>query len=317
MKLLEFTAIDLYAVFGDLSCRMQTGFLQKFVYHMGLFPIVLIAMGAVYLIATIAKCRKKYTKESMKIQWITLLCFMAFTLHTGISTRIFRLFKCRKIQDTWYLTADYTVKCREGEWNTYAAVAFVCIVVYVVGIPGIQWVVLFKNRKRLYANKEMSHEEKVQQNIVRKQYGSIYKHYIPECYYYDIVDLFRRLLLTGGLIMMGEESVAQIFLGIVICALWMSLLIHKKPYDAAWDNIIAIILSAHLLLTLVSGMALKLYALTPEQDEYQREGFGVVLMTVSVICIVLGLASIVAGTPCIRERLEQKRGSSAKKKATV
>ena len=117
--------------------------------------------------------------------------------------------------------------------------------------------------------------------------------------------------------MMGEESVAQIFLGIVICALWMSLLIHKKPYDAAWDNIIAIILSAHLLLTLVSGMALKLYALTPEQDEYQREGFGVVLMTVSVICIVLGLASIVAGTPCIRERLEQKRGSSAKKKATV
>ena len=76
---------------------------------MGLFPIVLIAMGAVYLIATIAKCRKKYTKESMKIQWITLLCFMAFTLHTGISTRIFRLFKCRKIQDTWYLTADYTV----------------------------------------------------------------------------------------------------------------------------------------------------------------------------------------------------------------
>ena len=53
-------------------------------------------------------------------------------------------------------------------------------------------------------------------------------------------------------------------------------------------------------------MALKLYASTPEQDEYQREGFGVVLMTVSAICIVLSLASIVAGTPCIRERLDQK-----------
>merc|ERR1719506_2303593 len=114
-----------------------------------------------YLIARFLRgitqcCRcTKYTSESLKTQVFTLLSLVSFALYTGISTRIFRLFKCRKIQDAWYLTADYTVTCQEGEWNTYAAVAFVCIVVYVVGIPGIQWVVLFKNRKRLYANKEM------------------------------------------------------------------------------------------------------------------------------------------------------------------
>jgi hypothetical protein len=51
--------------------------------------------------------------------------------------------------------------------------------------------------------------------------------------------------------MMGEESVAQVFLGIIICAFWAGLLIHKKPYKAGWDNIIAVILAAHLLLTLV------------------------------------------------------------------
>ena len=110
--------------------------------------------------------------------------------------------------------------------------------------------------------------------------------------------------------MMGEESVAEVFLGIIVCACWMSLLIHKKPYKSGWDNIIAVILAAHLLLTLVSGMALKLYDATPGQDEYQKAGFGAVLITASVLCVVLGLGSIVVSTPCLRERVMKclKRG---------
>ena len=186
----------------------------------------------------------------MKTQWITLLCFITFTIHTGMSTRIFRLFKCREIQGVWYLSADYTVRCREGEWNDYASVAVICIFLYVLGIPGVQWYVLYRNRKCLYETEKMSHAEKEKQYKMKKQFGSIYGHYIPECYYYDILDLFRRLLLTGGLIMMGEESVAQVFMGIVICAGWLSLLIHKKPYEAMSDNILAVILAAHLLLRL-------------------------------------------------------------------
>jgi hypothetical protein len=71
----------------------------------------------------------------------------------------------------------------------------------------------------------------------------------------------------------------------------------------------AVIFAAHLLLTLVSGMALKLYDATPGQ-EYQKAGFGAVLITVSVLCVVLGLGSIVVSTPCLRERVMKclKRG---------
>jgi hypothetical protein len=307
MKAMEFTAFDLYAVFGDVSCRMQTGFLQKYVYHMALFPAILSIIAGMYLIARFLRgitqyCRcTKYTSESLKTQVFTLLSLVSFALYTGISTRIFRLFKCRKIQAAWYLTADYTVTCQEGEWNGYAASGALFIILYVVGIPGVQLYLLYRNRHILHVREGMTHEEKQEQHVVEKEYGSIYANYTTECYYYDIIDLFRRLLLTGGLIMMGEESVAQVFLGIIICAFWMSLLIHKKPYKAGWDNIIAVILAAHLLLTLVSGMALKLYDATPGQDEYQKAGFGAVLITVSVLCVVLGLGSIVVSTPCLRE----------------
>ena len=55
------------------------------------------------------------------------------------------------------------------------------------------------------------------------------------------------------------------------------------------------------MFTLVSGMALKLYAVTLDQDEYQRTGFGVVLVFVSVVCVLFGLCSIIASTPCLRD----------------
>jgi hypothetical protein len=303
MNIMEFTAFDLYAVFGNISCRMQTGFLDKFVYHMALFPCILMVIGVVYLIARGTKCRGKYTNESLRTQVLALVSFVSFTLYTGISTRIFRLFKCRKVQETWYLTADYTVKCREGSWNAYAAVGVFCAVLFVIGIPAVQLWLLYRNRKNLHKD---SCENSKLQRIVQKEYGSMYQHYKPECYYYDIVDISRRLLLTGGLIMMGEESVAQVFLGIVICTMWLCLLIYKQPYKATWDNVVAAILAAHLLLMLVSGMALKLYEATPGQDEYQRAGFGFVMIFVSVLCTLLGLGSILAGTPCLRECLMKR-----------
>ena len=74
----------------------------------------------------------------------------------------------------------------------------------------------------------------------------------------------------------------------------------------------AVILAAHLLLTLVSGMALKLYDATPGHDEYQKAGFGAMLITVSVLYVMLGLRSIVVSKPCLRERVMRclKRGQN-------
>ena len=64
---------------------------------------------------------------------------------------------------------------------------------------------------------------------------------------------------------------------------------------------------------IVSGMALKLYAATPAQDEYQRAGFGVVLVFVSVVCVLLGLCSIIASTPCLRDSVMRRLNGIAKR----
>ena len=192
--------------------------------------------------------------------------------------------------------ADYTVKCREGEWNVYAGVAVLCIVVYVIGLPAFQLYVLLKNRANLH---RADCDDPKAQRRMEKEFGSIYAHYTPEAFYFDVVDLLRRLVLTGGLIMMGEESVAQVFLGVVVCVAWLCLLIYKRPYAAWWDNVIAIVLALHLVLTLVAGMALQVYEASPDQNEYQRVGFDIVLTVVTVLCVCLSLGSTIIGTPWV------------------
>ena len=100
--------------------------------------------------------------------------------------------------------------------------------------------VLRKNRANLH---RADCDDPQRQRVVEKEFGSIYVHYTPDSFYFDVVDLLRRLILTGGLIMMGEESVAQIFLGVVVCVGWLCLLLYKRPYVVWWDNVIAIVLA--------------------------------------------------------------------------
>ena len=197
-------------LFGDVSCQVQLGYLQKFAYHLALFPGIVIN---IWLMVCIAKCRQwrpRYTHASVNIQAFTLISLAAFTIYTGIVSRIFRLYKCKEVEGFQYLEEDYTIKCWEGEYTKYAVIGAAYALLYVLGLPLFQGVILFKNQKNLHKD---NCEDPQAQRRIEKQYGSIYIDYKDNAYYFEIIDLLRRLLLSGGLILMGQDSVGQIFLG--------------------------------------------------------------------------------------------------------
>jgi len=197
-------------LFGDVSCQLQLGYLQKFAYHLALFPGIVIN---IFLMSCIAKCRKwrpKYTNESVSIQAYTLVSLAAFTVYTGIVSRIFRLYKCKEVEGFLYLEEDYTIKCWVGDYTIYAIIGIIYAVLYVLGLPLLQGMILFKHRKNLH--KDTCIDPQAQRKI-EKEFGSIYIDYKNDAYYFEIIDLIRRLLLSGGLILMGQDSVGQIFLG--------------------------------------------------------------------------------------------------------
>ena len=131
----------------------------------------------------------------------------------------------------------------------------------------------------------------------------MYLAYKKEYYYFDVFDLVRRLALTGGLILFGEESIVQIFLGTVISLFWLMALIHCKPYASEWDNFISISLGFQLLLTLIMGQSLQLFDLTPNQDEYQRQGFGMVILVTTSLSLSVSVGTTILSTPFFRKNV--------------
>ena len=105
--------------------------------------------------------------------------------------------------------------------------------------------------------------------LVKKQFGSLYDNYTEDCFYFEMVNMFRKLMMTGGLILVGEESVVQALLGILTCTVWFGLVAAKFPYKAYWDNMLEIVLSFGLLMSLISGFALELFQ-SKETDGYEN-----------------------------------------------
>ena len=280
---------------------------------MALIPVIVALLSTAYLVA-VSRVRKpaplknrkgtKFTKESVKSAYFKLISLLLYTVYVGVSTRIFRLFKCEDIQGTWYLTSDYTVTCFEGEWEKSSLTAYLCMVVYVVGIPLGQFLVLHHNRAYIDEAACMDSIEAHRRHIrVKQQYGSLFKDYNAQCYYYDLVDLLRRLVLTGGLIMVGgdKNSVAQVFLGILVSMMWLCLVLQKKPYKSPWDTALSAMLSFVLVLTLVTGVCLRLFELTLDAaDTYQREAFTSLMIATIVIIPLVNVAAILAALPCLR-----------------
>ena len=93
-----------------------------------------------------------------------------------------------------------------------------------------------KNKKYLHEDdcidddEEISRENLAKHDEIQKSLGSMYVSYGKKYYFFDVLDLFRRVILAGGLIFLGEEGVVQTFLGIIICLIWFTLLVQFKPY---------------------------------------------------------------------------------------
>jgi hypothetical protein len=115
----------------------------------------------------------------------------------------------------------------------------------------------------------------------------------------------RRLMLTGGLILIdGKTAVAQIFLGIMISTTWLLLVVNFRPYKEYWESIMSSLLSFTLVLTMVTGVCLRLHQLSIETSTVnQRAAFDIMMMIGLWVSLVLSIVALIISTPCLRKKV--------------
>eukprot|EP01051_Picozoa_sp_SAG22_P012861 SAG22_NODE_1377_length_4550_cov_2.979555_2_plen_997_part_00 len=174
-----------------------------------------------------------------------------FITYTGVTRQVFRMFDCRPMDDgsdvlgsmsqwinntldparerfvlpseSWHRD-DYATSCTTPRHSAYTSVALVMVLVFPLGVPGFMLFMLQLNRKWLRDPENVDVPEKKSWYIGgRKKFEFLVKDYKPEYYYWECVEMLRKLLLTGIIIFIDPGSTAQVFVACNISFFFFSL----------------------------------------------------------------------------------------------
>merc|ERR1711865_1025628 len=202
--------LNLVGLFGASFCSMSVPFASKFIVHMAMPPMLAIGIFLAYVISKI--CKPHTTEELIahrKAQTFKLLIAMILFMYPGLATRCFQMFKCSEFDGVDYLVleTDPAMICFQEEHMLYLILASIFIGLYIIGIPLMIFVVLCRNKKYLYVKEGEEPTEK--HNAVEFEFGGLYTQYEPRFWYFEIIIIMHKCLMTGAMVVVGSGTPLQ------------------------------------------------------------------------------------------------------------
>jgi hypothetical protein len=224
---------------------------------------------------------EKRASRDRLVFWINCVIFFVFP---GLVVKIFKLFDCTRILDKIYLTVDLRQECWVGTHLWYFAVGLCFVLIYVIGVPAYTLFMLYSRRASLY---NTEHPEFFS---TRRQWGGVFAQYEEEYFYWEVIEMVKKVILTGGLIIVAKGTSAQILVAEVICASYLLLVVRTLPYHSDADDLLQSVASISLLFTLMIVFAIKTDV--PNNREYNLESMGLLLTFLNTIVFLLAIFGI-------------------------
>jgi hypothetical protein len=222
------------------NCEMSVGFFERFIIHMMLLPCCLLA---VVLAFASTRCCLKATQSAEQRSQINemrpkLSIFIILVLFPGLSNTLFSVFHCVKIDgiEEQRLVADPTIVCHRGTHLLYSFLAIGFLIIYILCIPAYMFLKLWRNRKILH---NVEHPEHLS---FQNSWGAIYVQYEPKYYWYEMLILFNKTMMCGGLVVLAPGSSSQILLAVLFMMGHMLLLLKIAPFvrdSEDWSSFIS------------------------------------------------------------------------------
>ena len=174
---------------------------------------------------------------------LKLVIFMLFLIYPSVSNTILKMFSCRTLGNgKSYLTADYSIECGGAKVHTHAfsgkysfdayrAWAGAAVLVYPIGVPIFFFIVLWLQRGALFVAGTDEPAAEAKETL-----GFLYAGYRPKYWWWECVELFRKLALTGIIAFFKPGTSEQLFLGIVLAVAFIVGYAREKPYLKLHDS---------------------------------------------------------------------------------
>jgi hypothetical protein len=316
------TNLDLQFILSSSgACSLALPFLEKFQISIVLpfFVVGLIKLAEVLAIQFTkrqikGKKQARYIRDLHKAQRnqgdkIALL--MLLLMYPSIANQAFSIFRCRSIPgiaEKTFMEKDLSVQCLEGTHLEYLFIAAAAIAVYAVGVPAFCFWLLYKHREHLHDHSKGEHA------LIRHRLGGLYLHMEEKWYFWEILVLIFKLLLTGLMCVVAQESPYQALVGFLICAVYAMMLLRETPYYADSADRLAITVGMSLSLTLLGGYIATENGAKAESEE-QKEFLDTLdagLLAINIVPVIVFLLNILE--TCFRNAVIKGGGTQMQTK---
>jgi hypothetical protein len=158
--------------------------------------------------------RRALTDRALRIFfWILLVSFPA------ASTKAMQHFKCIQLDENIkWLDADYRIRCGSASHFTHMLPAILGIICYPIGIPLLLLILVCQQRTNL------------DHPLIEERLGFLYSSYKPTYFYWEIVEIVRKLLLTSCIIFVGDGTASQVLVGLLVSIICLSMHLRLHPF---------------------------------------------------------------------------------------
>lgn len=237
---------------------------------------------------------------------LKVVIYMLFLVYTSTSNTILRMFDCMPLENgKSYLKADFSIECGSATVHTrafgsahsfdwYRGWAVVAAFIYPLGVPVFFFFVLWLNRKQLFV--EGSDEPTAE---LEDEMGFLYGGYRKDLWWWECVELLRKLVLTGIIAIYKPGSPEQLFLAIVLAVTFIVGYARMNPYADASGSDLQLVCQLQIFFLSITAFALQLTALAAassssghREDSFSSSSFETVLMLMATAPLVMATLQV-------------------------
>ena len=207
--------------------------------------------GAAYAIYEVLILRSheeevKLTKESQAKDLVSrnLFFFLYVTYLSTCSKTVNVLpFACRELcRDdkeefcNKYLRVDYSIRCQGPKYNILLIAAYISVV-YVIALPAAAVITVWRQRRATVSVQEAKTSQEPGSSIeMTTGLRFLFENYKTHSWYWELVEMSRKVIFTSGLVLVGRESRSYIGLALVIAGMYGMTFSWIKPIQDAFEN---------------------------------------------------------------------------------
>ncbi len=132
-----------------------------------------------------------------------------------------------------YLKADYSVPCQGQKYHHFLIVAYISCA-YIFALPAASFIALWK--ARLTRKEARKAQNPASNEEMTSGLRFLFENYKNRSWYWELVEMTRKVILTSGLILVGQESRSYIGLALVIAGMYGIVFAWVKPLQDETEN---------------------------------------------------------------------------------